>query len=200
MEQSTQPTVADLFRPSDHKFTWLGIDFSHAKFIGDFAQFNTSGNKGPAGLRDEFFVRWNDLIMKEPAKYDIAGMLRKGGVGMDFRMINKVNAATAPENMPAMEGVEFSKEDIQGFINNYSMEPNEGVGIMFVCEYLNKMQAFGVYHVVILNLSTKEILIHERLGGKAGGIGLRNYWARSYFEVIKQVKSSYFNHWRKQYV
>ena len=38
-------TVNDLFHESDVKITWLGIDFSHVKLIGDFAEFFEAGEK-----------------------------------------------------------------------------------------------------------------------------------------------------------
>ena len=44
--------IEDLFKASDVKVSWLGIDFSHIKLIGDFAQFESAGMKNPVEMRD----------------------------------------------------------------------------------------------------------------------------------------------------
>ena len=89
----------DLFKSKDSKITWLGIDFSHAKFIGGFAEMYGVGTNNGTQIRDKFFPEWNYFIVKEPKKYDIKGMLRKNFITIDINMINKLNSETKPENI-----------------------------------------------------------------------------------------------------
>jgi len=64
---------------------------------------------------------------------------------------------------------------------------------------LDKNAQEGIYHFVILNLKNNEIIIHERLIERAGGIGLRNYWARTIFEAILELQEVKYKSWKKKY-
>ena len=86
-------TEKDLFRP-DVKVTWLGIDYSHVKIIGNFAEFFDAGEKSTWQIRDAYFPQWNAIILDEPAKYDIRGMLRKGDIEFDLELIAAFYAQT----------------------------------------------------------------------------------------------------------
>jgi hypothetical protein len=91
-------TAQDLFR-SDIQVTWLGIDYSHVRLIGNFAEFFEAGEKSTWQIRDIYFPRWNAIIMEEPAKYDIRGMLRKSEIQYNIDMITVINANTPLEEM-----------------------------------------------------------------------------------------------------
>ena len=90
----------DLFR-ADVQVTWLGIDFSHVKLIGNFSEFFDAGEKSTWQIRDVYFPRWNAIVLEEPAKYDIRGMLRKADIGYEMDMIAGINAQTPLEAMEA---------------------------------------------------------------------------------------------------
>ena len=191
--------ASDLFSKSDTKIYWLGIDFSHVKLIGDFTQFAEAGSVGAITIRDKYFTGWNDLILNESKKYDIVGMFRKPGINFNTNGISLINATAETESMEAETEPNYKKEDIQGFIKNYNFNVKEGIGLLFVAESLNKRSESGKYHFVAIHLATNEILIHDVLIGKAGGIGLRNYWARSYYEVINQIRDQKYRVWKKMY-
>ena len=70
-------SVEDLFQNSPTKFTWLGIDYSHVKLIGSFSNFNENTKITPEIIKNDYFVRWNELILKESNKYTIDKMFRK---------------------------------------------------------------------------------------------------------------------------
>ncbi len=189
-------TAKDVFMQTEYQYTWLGIDFSHAKFIGDFANFGDAGEKGPVAIKDEYFDRWNNLILNESTKYNVAGMVRKEDIEYETSTVESINAGTVVEDMED-KPVELSKSDVQKFVNSYEFETKEGIGMFFVCEYMNKIKAEAVYHVVIMRMDTKEILLHSRETGAAGGFGLRNYWAKTYYNVIEQVRKKTYNRWKK---
>jgi hypothetical protein len=190
-------TEKDLFRP-DVKVTWLGIDYSHVKIIGNFAEFFDAGEKSTWQIRDAYFPQWNAIILDEPAKYDIRGMLRKGDIEFDLEMIAAINAQTPLEEMEAYKTVRFSEEDIQSFIKPYDLKGREGIGIVFIAECLNKNALEAWYHFVAIDMPTGRVLIHERLRGQPSGIGLRNYWANSLHKVIRNIRDYYYWEWRKQ--
>ena len=192
-------TASDLFKSDGVKVTWLGVDYSHAKLIGDFSDFGSSGDKSTVQIRDQYFARWNNLILAEPKKYDIAGMLNKSDVVNDIGMISKLNLKADVENMEADDNPDYTLEDIKKFIAEYNTEGKDGIGVVFVAESMNKNAVEAYYHFVAINMKTKELLLHERLRGAPMGFGLRNYWAGSIYAVIKDIKKSYYKKWKKEY-
>ena len=70
-------------------------------------------------------------------------------------------------------------------ISSYDTKGKTGIGLVFVAENLNKVEQIGSYYVVFFDMASKEIIDSERKVGKASGIGFRNYWAGSIFNVMK---------------
>jgi hypothetical protein len=196
---TTAQTMKELVNGSEHKVTWLGIDYSHVKLIGDFNQFAEAGASGPQLVKDKYFSGWNELIIKEYKKYDLQGAFRKDSVYFKIGSINKINAATPIESMEADEEPNYSTDDIKSFVKDYNYTVNEGFGLLLVCEYMNKLTQKAKYHLVVYNLSSKEIIHTEAFVGIAGGFGLRSYWAKPYFEVIDQIKAKRFKAWKKEF-
>jgi len=190
-------TAQNLFR-QDVQVTWLGIDFSHVKIIGNFAEFFDAGEKSTWQIRDIYFPSWNALIMEEPAKYDIRGMLRKGDIVFDLDMISAINAQTPLEMMEAYKTIRFTGEDIQSFLKSYDLKGREGIGVVFIAECLNKNALEALYHFVAFDMPSGKVLLHERLRGQPSGFGLRNYWANSIHKVIRNIRDYYYWEWKKR--
>jgi hypothetical protein len=190
-------TAQDLFR-SDIQVTWLGIDYSHVRLIGNFAEFFEAGEKSTWQIRDIYFPRWNAIIMEEPAKYDIRGMLRKSDIQYNIDMITTINANTPLEEMESYNPVKFSEDDIQFFVQQYNLTGMEGIGLVFITESLNKNSLEAWYHVVAIDMNTHQILLHERLRGEPKGFGFRNYWANSVHHVIRSIRDYYYWEWKKR--
>jgi hypothetical protein len=45
-------------------------------------------------------------------------------------------------------------------------------------------------------MKSKSVLLTKPMEGKAGGFGFRNYWAKTFFNVVKDIKGEW-NGWRK---
>ena len=114
--------IEDLFTKSETKITWLGIDFSHVKLIGEFSQFAEAGATGAAVIRDKYFSGWNNLILNEYEKYNIEGMVRKENINLKISGINKINDNTSIEDLEADDQPNYSKEDIALFIKKYDFD------------------------------------------------------------------------------
>jgi hypothetical protein len=191
-------TVQDLFQNSDVKISWLGIDFSHVKLIGNFAEFFEAGVKSSWQIRDIYFPSWNSIILSEPEKYDIRGMLRKPDVRYDIDMIGEINAKTNLDDIESYNSYKFTDEDIRSFVSQYSLEGKEGIGVLFIAECLNKNTVEAYYHFVAINMNNGDVLFHERLRGAPNGFGLRNYWANSIYNVIRNIKNYYYLNWKSR--
>ncbi len=192
-------TVDDIFKPSDIKVSWLGIDFSHVKLIGDFSQFFGTGMKNTNQIKDEYFVGWNTVVMNEPKRYDIKSMLRKSDVFYDPDMIMGLNAKTPLESIESYNVPKYTKEDIKGFVDSYDLTGKDGLGVFMIAEALNKNANEAYYHFLIINMKTKEILVEKRMMSVPSGFGLRNYWAASIYKVIKDIKNNQYPTWKKIY-
>jgi hypothetical protein len=189
--------AGDLFRP-EVPVTWLGIDYSHCKLIGSFSEFADAGRKSTWEIRDNYFPRWNMIIMHEPEKYNVRGMLRRGDMGFDLDMIGRINAETPLAEMEVFSPVIYSAEDIQAFADQYDFKTDSGIGIVFIAESMNKIMQEAWYHFVAIDMSTGKVILHERLRGQPSGVGLRNYWANSIHYVIRNIESYYYWSWKKQ--
>lgn len=193
---SKAQNVDDLFSSTDTKITYLGIDFSHVKLIGNFAEFFEAGRKNVMEIRDFYFPRWNRVVVDEREKYDIGGMLRKYNVYYDLDMINSVNARTNPDSLESFNAVVLSPEDISRIVSKYDLAGRQGIGVVFVAESLNKSAEEAYFHFVAINMDTRQVLFQRRLRGQPQGFGLRNYWINSLYRIINDVKYYYYNEWR----
>ena len=183
----------------DSKIYWLGVDFSHVKLIGDFSQFGGAGEKSAAQVKRIYFPAWNMLILDEREKYDVARMIRKDRVIYDIDMVMLVNATTPVDELESYNEASYSKDDIKKFVKGYKSEKQDGIGILFLAESLNKARTEAWFHFVAINLSNNEVLVHDRIRGEPGGIGLRNYWAGAIHEVIKEIEKTRYKDWKSEY-
>ena len=193
-------SAKDLFVSNNVNVIWLGIDFSHVKLIGNFSEFSEAGQKSTLQIRDIYFPRWNKLILDESSKYDFQGMLRLDKLSYDIDMLMDINSKTELKDIESYNIPNYSKEYIQEIVSQYKLDIGNGIGILFFAECLNKSKEEAYFHFVAINLETKEILIHERLMGKPGGFGLRNFWAGSIYKIIKDIKNWKYNEWKYTYM
>jgi len=193
-------TVEDFFTNKETKVTWLGIDYSHVKLIGSFAQFDSAGEKDYDYIKDKYFPSWNYLILNERKKFDVKGMIRRKTIEYDIDMINEINDKIDADKLRATKHPNYTLEDIESFVSDYEIKNKEGIGVLFVAEVLDKNEKRAYYNFVVINMETNKVLVRELVSGTVGGIGIRNYWARSIYESIKEIKSKYNGKWRKKYV
>jgi hypothetical protein len=191
--------ASDIFKNTDIKYYWLGIDYSHVKLIGDFSQFGNAGEKSSSEVKNKYFPSWNNIVLDEREKYDVKGMLRKDYITYETDMMTEINSNTPVEELEAANAVVYTRDDIEKFVKTYNPKIKAGIGIAFIAESLNKAETEAWYHFVAIDLSTNKILIYDRLKGKPGGIGLRNYWAGSIYDVIKDIKNIKYKEWKSKY-
>jgi hypothetical protein len=192
-------TAKDIFTASNYTYTWLGIDYSHVKLIGDFSQFQEVGGVSPARLKNIYFPAWNNLVLNERTKYNIGLALRKENIQYDITEVTTKNAEAPLQELEAINAPFYSEEKIQEFVNGYSFEGKNGIGILFIAESLSKSAEEAYYHVALINLSTKQVLIQDRIKGQPSGIGLRNYWASTVYRVMKTIEKTAYRKWKSHY-
>jgi hypothetical protein len=191
---SQAQTFNDVFDKKT-EITWLGLDFTGTKIIGDK---ETWAKHDPIQL----FEAWNQLMIKERDKYNVAEALHRDQVKQALEITMNHNSALNVTDLFAdvtSNQFKLTPDIIQTIVESYSFKGYSGIGIMFVVETLDKTMAEGALFVTFINLNTKEVLFTERMTGEPGGFGLRNYWAGSVYNILKRIKSTEYRSWQKKY-
>jgi len=197
---NAQNTAKDVFSKDD--MVWYGLDFSKAKFIG---QFDQAAGIAPATANDMVFnyiPAWNRLIVSETTKYDLRKTFRKTDVFFDLTIVNNNKRINEDRLMSFNDyEIENPNEVIPQIIKSYTKgQKDSGIGLVFIVEKFHKENQEASIYVTFFDIATKEVLFFEKIVGKARGIGLRNYWAGAVHNILTQVNKTYYNNWKKKYV
>lgn len=182
--------IADLFIKTT-PFTYLGIDFSKCKLIGE-------GFENPKSM----FSDINALLEKEKAKYDINGAVRKRDPRYQYSIVDKRNSSILENSLTENPNDLLIYSQLQTLVDEYDLATagiTDGLCLVIIADNLNKARAQGSFYYVILDVASKKILISDRFTGKAGGRGLRNYWAKTVYETITTLKDRKYGVWKAMY-
>lgn len=167
------------FAQNKNKKEKIKVDF----YGVDFSAVNVSGADETAAQFVDAFERINVLLVAEPKKYDVAKYLDLDVLSTDYKPALKQLAQLKEVNFKDREQSDI---DIKSIVSNY---PNCGSnGLIIIAKELNKPQNIGTFIAVIYDGTSKQILSVQELKGKAGGFGLRNFWAGSLYNGLKNAK------------
>jgi hypothetical protein len=161
----------------EKNITWFGVDFTLARF--------TLVTEDPAAIVSTSLKAINTLILAEPDKYNLKKFFSKSEVTPDVDMVNERNSKIDPTILVIPDKNTIAPEDVKKVISSYDTKGKTGTGLVFVAENLHKVEEVGSYYVVFFDMTSKEIIDSERKVGKANGIGFRNYWTGSVYNVMK---------------
>lgn len=191
---ATAQSKKDFFASPDKKTTWLGLDFSDLRIFGD-----TEANV--QAIKDQYFGSINDLVLTEPDKYDVAKAFKRTKLVYDLTAVTKRNAEVDSNKLIVMNSEEVMKvtpERVQELVNAYQLTESTGYGIVFIMEGFNKSKKEATMYVTIIDMGSKKVLLTKRMAGDAAGFGYRNYWARTVYEVLKDINQSAYNKWKSE--
>ncbi len=178
------------------KITWLGLDFTGAKFIGDRERYGSTSDV------QHLLESWNDLMIKERSKFDVAGAIDKLKVEDALEVTKEHNANLDVSEIFSNEKKDhfhLKPDDIVAIARDYDYKGLTGIGVMFNIESFSKPDEEGAMWITFVNMKTKEVFFSERVGGQPGGFGMRNFWAASIYNVLKKIEKKEFEMWRKKY-
>lgn len=192
----TQPlssqTLKEFLNSSEVPLTYLGVDFTQAKVFNDIAA-------NAMDIRDRQFAAINQVIVNEPKKYDFQKALSKSNITNDISFVNAKNAKIDAEKIieaNSADEVRFTKSTIESIVRGYKFTGKKGIGLMFIMESMNKASAQASMYVTFIDLALGKVLLTERMTAKAAGFGFRNYWAKTVYEVLDDIKKSKYKEWK----
>jgi hypothetical protein len=177
-------TVAQSF-PSEkyksEKITWLGLDFTLAKLVDQFAFTN------PPHLVSHYIPAWNSFVNTESSKYDVRKYLRKSDMKIDLDFTNNYNGPINPDNL--VQGKIYSLESdlVRKDTKKYNSTGLEGIGVVLYVESFNKNILLASFWFTLIDLKSGDVLFMDKISGKPGGFGVRNYWAGAFLKSLKSI-------------
>lgn len=185
----TGQTKADIFNGSSD-ITWLGIDFTQTKFIGTAAQFKDAGEITSSEFRDKYIPSWNQLFINEQKKYDVAKAVKRAEVKYAMDVTEKANNSIKG-NFFSDDPNDYKKLDEQkvaNLVKNYDFQGKTGIGFIFFIDGMSKSKDEASGWVTFVDMKSKKVLLTEYKTGKAGGFGFKNYWAKSFLNLLKSTE------------
>ena len=185
-------TAKEIFN-SGTPITYLGVDFTQARLINDAGASATD-------LKEKHFPGINQVVINEPKKYDLEKAF-KTTITSDISVTEKVNSTIEADKIKSSSSSDENRLDaaaIQNVVNQYDVSGKKGVGLVFIMEGLNKPGAKGSMYVTFIDMPSKKVLFTERMIGKAGGFGYKNFWAKSVYEVLEDIQKSKYKEWKNK--
>lgn len=182
-----------------HSWAWLGLDFSNTKLIGH-AAFSD-----PEKIVNDYLPKINILVFNEAEKYDVMKAFRMSNFYeedsedlADDLYFDKINSNLSTDELFVDRDYSLEESDILNIVDNYNFDKvKQDIALIFIIESLDKTGECATMWVTVINTRTKDLLLSERMTGKPGGFGFRNYWAKSVFNVIKQINKKKYKQWKR---
>jgi len=187
----TQAQTLKEFFSSGAPLTYLGIDFTQAKVIGEPV---TDAND----MRDRFFPSINAVVVNEPKKYDIAGAFRTQ-VTTDLALVNKHNETVSTAGLKSDNAADYNHlkpADVEKLVQGYNFGDKKGVALLFVMDGMSKAEKAATMYATLIDMATKKVLLTEKMEGKAQGFGFRNYWAYTIHKVLEDIEKHRYKDWK----
>ena len=187
-------TVKDIFT-DETPITYLGIDFSNSKFYGDPG--TVDGNEMVNLLK-----KINDVIVFEYAKkYNIAAAIKHSNIDLKIDLTDKLNVNIDGKKFITYNPGDINKleeSDINKIVGKYKTT-GKGIGMIFIVDNMDKSQNSTTAWVTFFNLGNKKVLLTEKMTSKAAGFGFRNFWTKPFYDMIKDIKTTYYTKWNSKY-
>ena len=187
---------ADVF-DTNTPITWLGLDYSLTQFVGVHDATSTHVVTNDE-FRDRYTLELNQLMMDQPKKFDFAKATHRAivknapDVAEDANKgLNKFFFLTDPSSYKPI-----TEATIITTVKNYNFKNNQGLGLIFFVDEMNKNTALSSVWVTFVDMQSRTVLFTKYMTGKANGFGFRNYWANPYYHIIKDMYSD-FDGWKK---
>ena len=176
--------------------TFLGIDYSQVRLIGDHGH-GAGTNMDPTEIRDKYFNAINELIFNEKKKYDFEKATGESKITYDFKGVTDINLTADPSVMRNFsEHTPLNIYKLREMVKKYKFTtPPNTIGMVFIADKMDRVEAEAFYYVVFFNTSNRDILFYSYVKGKPKGMGYRNYWAGAIYAITKDMARADWKYW-----
>jgi hypothetical protein len=184
LQSAFAQTRADIFNKAVN-ITWLGMDFTQAKFIGSEAAYKNEVIN--AEFVEKYIPAWAGLFLTEPKTYNPAKAVHRDSVSFAYGVTEAVNSKIAKnffDENPSHFNT-LKEADISKLVSNYDFQGHKGIGMMFFVDGLSKARREAGVWVTFVNMNDKTVLLTVYRSGGSRGFGFRNYWAHSWYNILK---------------
>ncbi len=173
------------------EITWLGIDFSKAKFT-------RSGFEMTQEIMRRYFNDWNMLIITDQKKYDVRMSFRKPVMQYDLSWVSKKNKSVKVNNVLSdfitVDAIQ-TDETIVNYVQSNLFPSVTTYSLLFIVESFDDLTKLGTVWVVIVNTETNQVVLTEKFIKSPSGFGLRNYWGRVFYNLFFDIQKYAFLRW-----
>ncbi len=188
-------TAKDVFDKSV-KLTYLGLDFTKARIIGDAAAKVDE-------IVENHYPNINQKVVNESKKFDIAEAFDREEVGTSLGPVNKRNAKINPDKVKSDDSDDYQAmkpEDVTALVKGFDFEGKTGIGILFVMDGFNKTKKEVSGYVTLVDMKAKKVLFTDRVEGGLGmGFGYTNVYLTGIKKMIDEVKKKKYKEWKSTY-
>lgn len=184
---------SDLFSDflTHREITWLGIDFSKAKFT-------RSGFEMTQEIMRRYFNDWNMLVITDQKKYDVRMSFRKPVMQYDLSWVSKKNKSVKINNVLSdfitVDAIQ-TDEAIVNYVQSNLLPSVTTYSLLFIVESFDDMIKLGTVWVVIVNTETNQVVLTDKFIKSPSGFGLRNYWGRVFYNLFFDIQKYAFLRW-----
>lgn len=170
---------------------WTGINFSKAKFT-------KQGFDYPQEIIQHYFHDWNLLILNDQKKYDIRMSFRKPVMKYDLSQTTKLNKSIKVAHLLAKR-IDIkdllTEEALCEYVKTLEYPTEFRFALSFIVESFDTTTKKASIWVVITETTDKEMVLCENFLLTPSGFGTRNYWARTFYNLLFDIKSYAFLRW-----
>jgi hypothetical protein len=201
-DKETKKRLSKFFFDPNVPVTWLGIDFSQVRILEKGGAEKNEADEKNEKISTVSFKEWNDLVLAEKKRYDIGGALRHDKITYSNNYVNTKNDTIKIDRLFITDKNQLnylSPAILQSDINTYHLDSKEGYGLVFIVESLDNQRKETNTWVTLIDMKSGQVLIAEKMRANAGGVGLRNFWARGFHNTINDVKERKYPEWKLQH-
>lgn len=161
--------------------TNFGIDYTLAKVYGG---------------KETGYQYWityediNELFISKAKTFDIGKRLEIPIEVISLQAVNEANKAINPDEIKTEDPDYIPTEgQIADAVKKLPIRSlDEKFGIVIFCLSMNKKTDVGIYHFVIFNTKTRDIIEQWTNSGKGLGFTLKQYWGHSVYQALRKIK------------
>ena len=140
-------------------------------------------------MRSKYFPGWNNLFISEQKKYNVADAVDRDQVTYALDVTENANTRSNGDYFTENAGAYqlLNADKISSLVSKYDFKGKKGLGMLFFVEGMSKDKQEASMWVTFVNMDSKTVLLTKQVTATAGGFGFRNYWAKSFYNALKDM-------------